>query len=76
GTAPVLDGLGLIIVVTSYLDTLSISATAAHEAAPDLERLVEDIRESFAELRAAIPAPVAAKAPGKGAKQRKSVRTS
>jgi diacylglycerol O-acyltransferase / wax synthase len=54
GTAPVLDGLGLIIVVTSYLDTLAISATAAHEAAPDLDRLVEDIRQSFAELREAI----------------------
>jgi diacylglycerol O-acyltransferase / wax synthase len=59
GTAPVLDGLGLILVVTSYLDTLTISATAAHEAVPDLERLVEDIRESFAELRDAVVAAVA-----------------
>ena len=57
GTAPVLDGLGLILVVTSYLDTLAISATAAHEAAPDVERLVENIRESFAELRDAVAAP-------------------
>ncbi len=56
GTAPVLDGLGLILVVTSYLDTLSISATAAHEAVPDVERLVENIRESFAELRDAVAA--------------------
>ena len=54
GTAPVLDGLGLILVVTSYMDTLSVSATAAHEAAPDVERLVEAIRESFAELCAAV----------------------
>lgn len=76
GTAPVLDGLGLIIVVTSYLDTLSVSATAAHEAAPDLERLVEDIRESFAELRAAVPAPGAAKASAKGTKRRKGARAS
>jgi diacylglycerol O-acyltransferase / wax synthase len=74
GTAPVLDGLGLIIVVTSYLDTLSISVTAAHEAAPDLDRLVEDIRQSFAELREAILAGAghgAAKAPGTGTARRR-----
>lgn len=60
GTAPVLDGLGLILVVTSYMDTLSISATAAHEAVPDVERLVADIRASFAELRQAVAARAAA----------------
>jgi len=54
GTAPVLDGLGLILVVTSYLDTLSISATAAHEAAPDLERLVAHIGASFGEMKDAV----------------------
>ena len=54
GTAPVLDGLGLILVVTSYLDTLSISATAAHEAVPDLERLVAGIGTSFEELKQAV----------------------
>lgn len=63
GTAPVLDGLGLILVVTSYMDTLAISATAAHEAAPDVDRLVENIRESFAELRDAA-ATAAARNPG------------
>lgn len=62
GTAPVLDGLGLILVVTSYVDTLSVSATAAHEAVPDVERLVEAIRESFAELRDAVAARDARKA--------------
>ncbi|NGP54389.1 wax ester/triacylglycerol synthase family O-acyltransferase [Thioalkalivibrio sp. XN8] len=54
GTAPVLDGLGLILVVTSYLDTLTVSATAANEAVPDVERLIEGVRASFAELHAAI----------------------
>ncbi|MGD9387125.1 MAG: wax ester/triacylglycerol synthase family O-acyltransferase [Gammaproteobacteria bacterium] len=57
GTAPVLDGLGLILVVTSYLDTLTISATAAHEAVPDPHRLVADIEASFAELLAAVSPP-------------------
>lgn len=54
GTAPVLDGLGLILVVTSYLDTLTVSATAAHEAVPDVERLIEGVRASFAELYGAV----------------------
>ena len=53
GTAPVLDGLGLILVVTSYMDTLSISATAAHEAVPDLGRLIQGIRDSFTDLHGA-----------------------
>jgi diacylglycerol O-acyltransferase / wax synthase len=74
GTAPVLDGLGLIIVVTSYLDMLSISATAAHEAAPDIERLVGDIEASFTELRQAVAEPVPAKAPAAGARRRRTKR--
>jgi len=56
GTAPVLDGLGLILVVTSYRDTLTISATAGHEAVPDPDRLVACIRDSFDELSAAAAA--------------------
>jgi WS/DGAT/MGAT family acyltransferase len=67
GTAPVLDGLGLILVVTSYLDTLTISATAAHEAVPDLERLVAGINASFAELKQAA-------APRRKTTQRKGAR--
>jgi WS/DGAT/MGAT family acyltransferase len=67
GTAPVLDGLGLILVVTSYLDTLTISATAAHEAVPDLERLVAGINASFAELTQAA-------APRRKTTQRKGAR--
>ena len=78
GTAPVLDGLGLILVVTSYLDALSISATAAHEAVPDIERLVEHIGASFAELRDAVNArpprkPTAAR---KARRQRKAAHGS
>lgn len=71
GTAPVLDGLGLIVVVTSYLDTLTISATAAHEAVPDLERLIEHIGASFAELRDAVATAGARKATRTRARRRK-----
>lgn len=70
GTAPVLDGLGLIMVVTSYIDTLSISATAGHEAAPDVERLIEGIRESFAELSEAVTAHAGQKTAGPSPRKR------
>jgi len=73
GTAPVLDGLGLIIVVTSYMDTLSISATAAHEAVPDLDQLVAHIDASFLELKEAVAAPGAGKPAGARPRRRRSV---
>jgi len=54
GHAPVLDGLGLILVVTSYRDTLTISATAGYEAVPDVADLVACLRDSFEDLKAAV----------------------
>jgi WS/DGAT/MGAT family acyltransferase len=56
GTAPVFDGLGLILVVTSYLDHLTVSATADHETVADADRLVADIAEEFLALEAAAAA--------------------
>jgi WS/DGAT/MGAT family acyltransferase len=53
GTAPVLDGLGLILVVTSYRDLLTISATAGHEAVPDPGSLVASLQSAFEELKEA-----------------------
>jgi WS/DGAT/MGAT family acyltransferase len=50
GMAPIFDGLGLILVITSYLDTLVISATSCPEIMPDPERLIRYLQESFAEL--------------------------
>lgn len=52
GTAPVLDGLGLILVVTSYMDTLTIAATAGFEAVPDVAHLISCLREAFDDLLA------------------------
>ena len=52
GTAPVFDGLGLILVVTSYLDHLTVSATADHDTVADTDCLVADIAEEFAALEA------------------------
>ncbi len=54
GTAPVMDGLGLILVVTSYMNTLTISATAGYEAVPDTDRLVACLQQSFDDLRSSV----------------------
>lgn len=66
GTAPVLDGLALILVVTSYRDTLAISVTAGHEAVPDPDRLVTCLRASFDELAAVAQAHRSRKPAGPG----------
>ncbi|HYQ91959.1 MAG TPA: WS/DGAT domain-containing protein, partial [Candidatus Competibacteraceae bacterium] len=50
GMAPIYHGLGLILVVTSYLETLTISLTSNPEIVPDAEVFTAAIEESFAEL--------------------------
>lgn len=69
GTAPVFDGLGLILVVTSYLDHLTVSATADHDTVADPGRLVADIAEEFVSLEAAAAAESGA---GKKVRTRRS----
>ncbi|MFO1432414.1 MAG: wax ester/triacylglycerol synthase family O-acyltransferase [Candidatus Competibacteraceae bacterium] len=50
GMAPIYHGMGLILVVTSYLETLTISLTSSPEIMPDPEVFTAAIEESFAEL--------------------------
>lgn len=50
GMAPVFDGLGFIIVITSYLNTLSISATACHAIMPDMDAFMNDLQAALDEL--------------------------
>ena len=50
GMAPILDGLGLLIVIQSYNGTLSISSTSCKEIMPDIEVFTEYLRESLAEI--------------------------
>lgn len=56
GTAPVVDGLGMIIVVTSYIAQLAISVTACRDVCPDVEVFVSYLGDAFAELRDAVSA--------------------
>jgi len=50
GTAPLFDGLGVILVITSYLDTLVISVRSCRKSMSDPDTFVQYLRESFAEL--------------------------
>ena len=53
GTAPIIDGMGLIIPIVSYNGTLSISPTSATNIIPDMDIFTRYIRESANELEAA-----------------------
>ncbi len=56
GSAPILDGMGLMIVVTSYNGVLAISPTSSPAVMPDLDRFNELLWRSANELEAAINA--------------------
>lgn len=52
--APVVDGMGLIIVAFSYNGSLTISFTACRESMPDPELFSLCLRQSFEDLQAAV----------------------
>lgn len=52
GTAPILDGMGLIMPIFSYNGTISISPTSSTNIIPDIEVFTRYIRESANELEA------------------------
>lgn len=52
GTAPVFDGLGLILVVFSHAGHLSIGITAAGNALSDVEQFEHDLQAAHDELAA------------------------
>ncbi len=54
GSAPVLDGLGLIITILSYDGYVTISPTSDVNSMPDLDNFTKYLRESANELEAAI----------------------
>ncbi|MEM9532169.1 MAG: wax ester/triacylglycerol synthase family O-acyltransferase [Pseudomonadota bacterium] len=57
GTAPLIDGLGLILVIFSYAGRLSIGITSCTSVVPDPERLGAQIAQSLDELEAALQPP-------------------
>jgi hypothetical protein len=54
GTAPIFDGMGLIMPICSYNGSISISPTSAFNLMPDLDDFTRYIRESANELEEAV----------------------
>lgn len=54
GTAPIFDGMGLILPVLSYNGTITISPTSAANLMPDLDVFTKYLLESANELEAAV----------------------
>jgi WS/DGAT/MGAT family acyltransferase len=75
GMAPIIDGLGLILVITSYDDYLTISVTSCPDRLPDVEFFENCLRDSFVELQSAtigVPAKTKPRRAGKAGIPRKS----
>ena len=53
GMAPILDGLGLLLVIFSYAGRISIGITSCQEMVPEPERLAECFEHSLNELEEA-----------------------
>ncbi|MEO1270558.1 MAG: WS/DGAT domain-containing protein [Myxococcota bacterium] len=68
GTAPIFEGMGLMIPVFSYNGVLSISPTSSDNLMPDLDDFARDLRESANALEAAVlnVAPKTSSAPAGG----------
>ncbi|MFA3792950.1 wax ester/triacylglycerol synthase family O-acyltransferase [Aliiglaciecola sp. SL4] len=54
GTAPIFDGMGLIMPVLSYDGTITISPTSSANLMPDIDVLTKCILDSANELEAAV----------------------
>ena len=54
GSAPVFDGLGLILPVFSYAGTLSIGVTADRTILPDAVDFAAKLTEGLEELESAL----------------------
>jgi diacylglycerol O-acyltransferase / wax synthase len=51
---PLTDGSGLNITLLSYLGNLGVAVNTDRELVPDVDDLVEDLQEAYAELRDAV----------------------
>jgi WS/DGAT/MGAT family acyltransferase len=66
GMAPVIDGLGLLVVVTSYRERLNLSVTASRNLLPNPDPLLGGIRSSYRALHAAARLYLRRRAEGRG----------
>jgi hypothetical protein len=59
GTAPLIDGLGLMLVIFSYAGSLNIGITSCPEIIPDPERLADCFDEALMDLESHAAAHLA-----------------
>jgi diacylglycerol O-acyltransferase / wax synthase len=64
GMAPIVDGMGLTLVVTSYIDTLTIAVTSTSDMAAHAPFFLKYLHESLEELQQAV-LPGKSKTPSK-----------
>ncbi len=50
GIGPVLDGMGLIHLVTTYCDDFTVSAVACRDMMPDIDFYMPCLRDTFGAL--------------------------
>jgi hypothetical protein len=62
GTGPIFDGMGMILPVYSYGDTIAISFTSDRNMIPDPQFFADCLQASFDELLAAAQSPEAPRA--------------
>ncbi len=54
--APLYDGIGLVIIVTSYADKITLSFTSCSRLVPNMEGIVENCGQVLEELKSALAA--------------------
>jgi len=79
GAGPVMDGVGLFQVISSYCGDFTISVTSCREMMPDPAFYVTCLQDSFDELKKAcgkteVKAPLLEKSAGRGRPKGKSAR--
>ncbi|MGD8977280.1 MAG: wax ester/triacylglycerol synthase family O-acyltransferase [Gammaproteobacteria bacterium] len=75
GMAPVLDGLGMIMVVVSYAEHLTISVNASRHQLPDPDLLLRHLLSAYDEIEQAICGPAAGAGGKTEKKRRRRVKT-
>ncbi len=53
-TAPIIEGMGLMMVITSYSGTVTIGVTSCREIMPDTDEFLHYLDSSFEELESAV----------------------
>ena len=56
GSGPIIDGVGLIIVITSYAGTVGLGLTSCKEIFPDIDLLAKHLHAALDELEQAVVA--------------------